>query len=74
MTTIKISNETHRELVKLKGELMSTYEQDFTFDDIIHAMHEHLRDTLVDDDVSYTLESFLVLKWPVGERDKEKKE
>lgn len=69
MTTIKVSKETHKELIKLKGKLMSTYEQDFTFDEIITAMLEHLVHTLVDD-VPYTLEPFLALKWPVGKRDK----
>jgi len=42
MTTIKISADTHKRLVELKGDLMVYYATVFTFDEIIYAILEYL--------------------------------
>jgi len=46
MTTIQVSEETHTELKKIKGELLAKNGRERTFDEIIMLLIEHYRKTL----------------------------
>jgi len=45
MTTIQVSEETHTELKKIKGELLAKNGRERTFDEIIRFLIEHYRKT-----------------------------
>jgi len=44
MTTIHISEETHRELRKIKGELMASNGKERSFDDVILELIKHWKE------------------------------
>jgi len=45
MTTIQVSEETHLELRKIKGELLAKNGKERSFDEIIRLLIEHYRKT-----------------------------
>jgi len=45
VTTIRISEETHLELRKIKGELLAKNGKERSFDEIIRLLIEHYRKT-----------------------------
>ena len=45
LTTIQVSEQTHLELKKIKGELLAKNGKERTFDEIIMLLIEHYRKT-----------------------------
>jgi len=45
MTTIQVSEETHLELRKIKGELLAKNGKERSFDEIIQLLIEHYKKT-----------------------------